>query len=196
MKKVMYLGFDFDGVIANCALLKQKYIKKIFNLEVALEECTRKKVTSLGITSEQYDKLLSCIYDTDVAYEIEEIDGAIETLKRLQKERHHVKIVTSRFFQFSGTMVTQWLGKRELNIPLICTNKTPKGPYCRGLDLFVDDEIEKLELIQPTVDNLFLFSTPYNTEDKGNRIIKRVNNWQELYAEIQKLKVGYDGLPR
>ena len=189
----MNIGLDFDGVIGDSGSLKLKYIKKLFHLDVELIDCTREKIMAKGFTSEQYDKLLSHIYDTDVAYEMEEVENSIDTIKKLIDDGHYLKVITSRF-PTSGKIVRKWMEERGVLIPVITTSKTPKGPYCRGLEVFLEDETKKLQSIKSTVDNLFIFTTEYNKEDKVDKDIIKVDGWEEFYKEIQKLKIGYGNL--
>ena len=63
-----------------------------------------------------------------------------------------------------------------------------KAKACKGLDVYVDDDLDKLEPLVGIVPNRFLFSWGYNQHiDVPPSTAKRVDSWQQFYQEIRGL---------
>ena len=177
------IGLDFDGVIADNIKLKREFVKKLHNIDLEPHECIRRVAVTKGLTSEQYDHVLDVIYETEMALGVEEIPSSLETIRKLSRQGHMFKVITSRLNQgtkFAG----EWLNNRELYIPVIGTNQKPKSEYCKGLDIFIDDDYGKLEDLVDVVPHLFLLDKPYNKVVKLSNRIKRLRDWNIFYDTI------------
>lgn len=77
--------------------------------------------------------------------------------------------------------------KREVNIRITGVGLNSKSDACRGLDVYVDDDLDKLEYLVGIVDHRFLFSWEYNKHLTTKDIASRVTSWRELYSRISDL---------
>ncbi len=63
----------------------------------------------------------------------------------------------------------------------------PKTKACKGLEVYIDDDLPKLEDLVGIVPHLFLFSWGYNEHVEVGDVAKRVKSWKDFYAEIRGL---------
>jgi len=189
MRKLV-LGFDFDGVYTNCPRLKSDGIKKLFGKDVLPEHCSRRLVVGRGIlTDSQYSELQSQIYGTPYFMaHTEEVTGAIRYTKKLIERGHDLRIITARKQEWAD-LARKWLKRRGLNLRITATEQGNKSDACRGLDFFVDDDVDKLFWLRnyPKC-NLYLFSWPSNAHEHIPEEIRRIGSWQEIYHEVNKLQ--------
>lgn len=177
------IGLDFDGVIADNIKIKRAYAKEIYNVNLEPNECRRAIAITRGLTNEDYNHILNVIYETEMALGVEEIPFALETIRKLSKQGHMFKVITSRLNQ--GTkFAEEWLNKREVYIPVVGTNQKPKTEYCKNLDIFIDDDYPKLEELVGVVPHLFLLDKPYNNDIRIMNSIKRLRDWNIFYDTI------------
>ena len=175
----MNIGFDFDGVIANSHPLKSIVARRMFGLDIPPEEFRRELIVSSGIlTLAQYRSVSEEAMGG--AYTIPPVADAVSYLRNLSR-KHPVKIVTSR----TGGMLQEamsWLYAHEFSdLNVVGTGYgLPKTEACRGLDLYVDDDLEKLLPLIGIVPNLLFFSWPWNEYEQEPYGIVRISSWQEI----------------
>jgi len=179
----MKIGLDFDGVIADTSYLKQKYIKKKYGVELAIEECKREFANKKGISTIDYYGMLRKMYETKLTLKAVPVPDAVKNIKKLKNQNHIIYVITSRENKGAG-FARKWLKKNKLDIPLLNTNLRPKTEFCRDFEVFVDDDYNKLEHLIGTVPNLFLLDLPYNKHIKTNSHIKRAD-WPGIYNWVQ-----------
>lgn len=187
----MKIGLDFDGVISDCGKLKSENAKRFYNIDIPPRSFKREFVVNHGIlTSEQYDLLLDKIYGTrQIGLNMEPVEGALEFLPILKKENDELVIITSR--KEGGTKIArEWMQRYGLDIKLIgIGGSVSKAQACNGLDVYVDDDLNKLEPLIGIVPYRFLFSQDYNTDVfVPENIATRIKSWSHLYEEISKIK--------
>lgn len=185
----MKIGLDFDGVISDCGKLKSEGAKRIYWMDIPPEEFKKELVIGAGIlTSEQYRELQKHIYENmQIGLSMEPVPGVLEYVPVLQKDGHEIIIVTSRN-ELSKLVAEEWLRKYQLKIPMIALGKDiDKTNACKGSDVFVDDDLDKLEPLISIVPNLFLFRWGYNKHIILPKTIKETNSWEELYRQITEI---------
>ena len=64
-----------------------------------------------------------------------------------------------------------------------------KDPAVKDFDMFVDDDLDKLEQLMDIVPHRYLFSWGYNEHVDETDIAKRVSSWEELYNVVQTTHV-------
>lgn len=185
MKKI---GLDFDGVIADSGALKVEATQQMFG--VVVDEGDFKKEILIGkniLTPEQYKEVQIFVYgDMVTGLRMKELESASESIRELQKTCA-VQIVTSRSGHFAD-VARAWLTNQSLKIPLTeTTYGESKKDGAEGCDVFVDDDLDKLEELIGHVPNLFLFSWPYNKDAVLPPEIIRVENWKDLMQKISDL---------
>ena len=105
------------------------------------------------------------------------------------RKGHNLSIITSRR-ERGLELAARWLREQSLDIPIIGVgqgNSKTEAAQTQGLNLFVDDSLDKLIPLIGIVPNLFLFSWEYNAHEQIPEEIKRVFSWEDLYKIIQAL---------
>ena len=84
----------------------------------------------------------------------------------------------------------EWLMLHKLMLPITSTGfGNSKAEACKGLDVYVDDDLDKLEPLVGIVPHRFLFTWEYNTHTSFDPAIAvRVNSWEQFYTEIKKVR--------
>ncbi|MBI2109478.1 MAG: hypothetical protein HYT93_04945 [Parcubacteria group bacterium] len=185
----MNIGLDFDGVISDCAKLKSEGAKRLYGVDIPPEKF--KKEIVLGekyLTEEQYLELQQTIYETrEVGFLMEPVAGVLHFLPRLIAGGHTIRIITSRDGE-KLNIAKEWSSRQGLELDFIGVGGgTSKAPAAAGLDLFVDDDLDKLEPLVGVVPHLFLFSWGYNTHLAEKNIARRIHSWEELHNIIEML---------
>lgn len=188
----MRIGLDFDGVVANPSRLKIVAAKTLFNVEIPIAKMRREYAVGSGLlTSTQYTEMLNYVYSSEnLARYMRPVNGAIEHILRLAHDGHDVRIITSRGREKSLGVVDNWLKDKKLLVPVRGVGYgRDKTEACKelGIDLFVDDDLDKLERLVDVVEHRYLFGWEYNKDDYCEAIAKRVNSWGELYTAIKNL---------
>lgn len=118
---------------------------------------------------------------------MEPVPGALELIPRLIASNHLVTIITSR----TGTeleVAKTWSIEQGLNLDFIGVGyQMSKAEACAGLDIFIDDDLDKLKPLADVVPNRFLFSWGYNTHIETGTMIQRISSWQELFDKVTRL---------
>ncbi|MFH0905107.1 MAG: hypothetical protein V1826_00065 [bacterium] len=187
----MKIGLDFNGVIADCAGLKQQWITRLFGKLVPYENLPKAKLVGDGwLSVDQYNALKHCIYTNEgFGSAIQSVPGAIVCIKQLLQDGHEIIVVTSRWAE-SLTMAQDWVRKQGLDLSVMGVGLgNSKAPAAAGLDVFVDDDLENLQDLVGVVPNRFLFNWDYNRDDDLSGVGERVKSWDELYRAIQAIEV-------
>lgn len=193
MKRKLKIGLDFDGVIADSAPLKPLTAKRMFGIDIPSESFNRKYLVEAGyITTGQYDELqMAVFHDWDVGQHMEPVAGAIEYIQLLLREEYLVQVISNRSGK-SVLVAKRWMAKHGIDLEIVGVgygvSKSPAA--CNlGLDVFIDDDFEKLRLLQGIVPNLFLLHWERSREVVLNQVASRVFSWTEFYLMIQELAV-------
>jgi len=186
----MNIGLDFDGVISDCGKLKFDGAKKLYNLEIPSRQFTKERVVGQGLLSlEDYRELQRNIYNTkEIAFLMEPVAGMLSYLPKLVADGHKVLVISSRNGE-GLEIAREWALLRGLALDFSGVGYgNSKAKAVIGSDVYVDDDLDKLELLIGIVPHLFLFSWDYNQHLNEGTAIKRVSSWEELYHKIQTLK--------
>jgi uncharacterized HAD superfamily protein len=148
-------------------------------------------VGSGKLTLEQYRELQRTVYGTrEIGLLMEPIEGVLDYLPRLIADGHSILVITSRG-ETELEIANEWAASHGLvfdSVSVGYTERQTKAEAAAGLDVFVDDDLDKLVPLHSIVPHLFLFNWGYNQHiDEGN-IAQRVSSWEELYNAIQTLK--------
>lgn len=184
----MEIGLDYDGVIADPSKAKSEQAKKMYNVDISPSMFKKELVIPKFLTEEQYRQVQNKVYENkDLSLSLPPVKGVLDYLPKLLKELHMVTVITSRHSN-SADVAQEWLVKNSLFIPVIgVPYPLPKTEACRGLDVYVDDDLDKLAPLIDIVPNRYLFSQPYNKHEDLESIAKRIDTWQNLYFEIKRL---------
>jgi uncharacterized HAD superfamily protein len=185
----MNIGLDFDGVISDCGRLKSDAAKKLFNKDIPSAKFKRELLIDGGLlTAEQYTELQKTIYGTrEIGMLMEPIQDVLIYLPKIITEGHKVTIITSRG-ETSLEIAKEWAVLKNLRLNFIGVNGGNKADASRGLDLFIDDDLDKIEPLVGIVPHLFLFSHGYNEHINTGGIAQRIFSWKEFYEIISSFE--------
>lgn len=189
----MKIGLDFDGVIADTGKLKSVLAKKLYGLELSSarfkkEFVIKKKLLSL----EKYRELQDVIYGNKKMIDLmEPVEDALYFIDRLIREGHSILVITSRE-KASLEMAKKWLEKCRLSdksgVSLIGVGiKNTKVRAAKGLDVYLDDDFDKLEPLVKVVPHLFLFSWSFNQHIDEKNVALRITNWRDFYSKVKQI---------
>ena len=186
----MKIGLDFDGVISDCGKLKSEGARRIYRVEILPERFKTELVVGAGIlTLEQYRHLQKQIYENpDIGFAMLPVDGVFEFIPKLRQDNHNLVIITSRN-EASCVIAKEWMRRQNISLELISVGGgSSKSDACRGLDVYIDDDLDKLEPLVGVVPNRYLFSWGYNKEiEVPENVAKRVESWSQFYREVSRL---------
>lgn len=187
----MDIGLDFDGVVADLGKLKSETARRLYGIEIPSGRFKKDFVVGGGLlTAEQYKSLQDHIYrNREIGLLLEPVEGALDYLSLLQEEGHRIRIITSRGVPESG-IVGEWMHQRRLHVPVTYVGfGNDKAGACRGLDAYVDDDLDKLEKLVGIVPHRFLFSWEYNRHlQLDAKVAVRVEGWEEFYERVKEIR--------
>ncbi|MCX6788239.1 MAG: hypothetical protein NT108_03725 [Candidatus Kaiserbacteria bacterium] len=183
----MKIGLDFDGVISDCGRLKSDGARKLYGVDIPPAKFKKEIVVGEGhLTAEQYRNLQNVIYGTrEIGFLMEPVDGVLHFLPRLVADGHTVLIITSRG-EPELKIAKEWSIRQGLRLDFVGVGYgNSKAEAAIGLDLYVDDDLDKLADLIDVVPRRFLFSWGYNAHVDVGTIAKRVASWEELHRTTQ-----------
>jgi hypothetical protein len=180
----MNIGLDFDGVIANSHPVKSEVARDKYGVEIPPERLRREPVISAGLlTREQYIEMGAIAMGG--SYEIPPVHEALMYIPALINHGYELRIITSR----SDAMLDvaeKWLKRYAIAMPVCGVGyRVPKNQACQGLDVYVDDDLEKLLPLVGVVPHLLFFSWPWNAHEKEPAGITRVESWYDIYHHVR-----------
>lgn len=191
----MRIALDFDGVLSDCGALKAIHTKRMFGLDIPCELFKKELVVKelAGeehglLTLAEYRELQKAIYcDMEVGLTMEPVESMLEFLPRLINEGHELRVVTSRHGD-SLEIAIAWAEKQGLALEFTGVGYgKSKAPATAGFDLFVDDDLDKIEPLIDIVPHRYLFGWGYNEHVDEGDVAKRIEGWEELYLAVQEI---------
>ncbi len=191
----MKIGLDFHGVVVDNARMKAERAPH-YGKRLTRTMFLRNMAVGRGgdrLTISQYRDLKIDVYwRPHIARQVmTPVQGAVHKIKRLLTDGHEVVIISSssnRHVKIARSWCKR-IGLKRVEVVGIGMNEIDKSEAARqrGLDVFVDNDPEKLRLLRNVVKKRFLFTTPDNAPADMNGVAHRVTGWSELYEEIRKL---------
>jgi 5'(3')-deoxyribonucleotidase len=135
-----------------------------------------------------YRKLQNFIYNNlSVAFNLEPVEDAFLYIRKLRRDGHEIRIITSRKGNALEAAVG-WLREHDMDLPIegVGVNKS-KARAAMHSDIFIDDSLKKLYQLMGVVPHRFLFSWGYNKSYDEGGIATRVNSWEDFYKHINKI---------
>lgn len=174
---------------SDCGKLKSEGARKLYGMEIPSELFKKELVVGSGrLSAEQYRKLQRVIYGTrEVGLLMQPVDGMLLYLPKFLEDGDTVVVVTSRD-EAELEIAKEWCGNHGLSLEFVGVGYGGnKAQAVTGLDVYVDDDLDKLEPFVGVVPQLFLFSWGYNQHVNEAGIATRVSSWSDLYARIRAL---------
>jgi len=190
----MIIGLDFDGVVMDTQRLKVFAAMSMYGLSIPgshLESSYIKANPTSLISLEEYHALQEEIYVRNTfKTEVRFVDQAERAINTLLSNGHVLHIITSRDERAGLEQVKTLLSTVGLDIPAhgIGYNNSIRDK-CQelGLNVFVDDDLEKLISLMGAVPHLYLFNTASTQLTNLPPGIQVVSFWSELLSKIEKL---------
>ena len=189
----MKVGLDFDGVLSDCGQLKSDGAKKLFGVYIPPEKFKKELVIGSGqLSLEQYRLLQSQIYGNyEIGMTMQPVKGVLEFLPKMMSNGYDLTVITSRG-EPESKIAKDWLQKHNIEIKIIAVGGgRSKAEACKGLNAYIDDDIQKLEPLVGIVPYRYLFSWGYNEHIMvGKETAKRINSWRDFFNELEDIKVS------
>jgi len=197
--RLLRIGIDFDNTTVKSGKLKSDYAWNFFRKNIPPPMFRRKwVVNSLKIlTFKEYQQIREAIYkNIKTAYRLDDVDGALHFLRALIEEGHYITVITSQQ-GFGLKIVKAYLARHKLAINYVGVGygKTKANAAKRlKLDVFMDDDVHKLEKLVGVVPYLFLHDWAYNGNDQVDpNVIERVGDehicaWERFYERIHEIE--------
>lgn len=185
----MKIGLDFDGVISDCGKLKSDGAKKLYGVDIPSAKFKKEIVVGeKHLTEDQYRELQKIIYGTrEIGFLMEPVHGVLDFLPRLVADGHAVLVVTSRG-EIELEIAKEWSLRQGLQLDFVGVGYgNSKASAANGLDIYIDDDLDKLEPLVGVVEHRFLFSWGYNAHVEVGEVAKRIASWDEFYRTISIL---------
>lgn len=182
----MKIGLDFDGVISDSGKLKSRCARILFGVEIPGGLFKKEIVlANRWLTSAQYDEVTRAVYySKEFGSLIEPVEGALSYVPRLFRDGHELLVITSRL-EIDLEIAREWARRRNLALRFAGVGLgAGKAKAATGLDVYVDDDLHKLEPLVGVVPHLFLFSWGYNRHLDAAQVAVRVSSWEDLYRRI------------
>lgn len=197
----MKIGIDIDDTTF-CTVKSMLKYADIFEEEISGVPTNR---DSFGLIENRYylkalygwdEKTKFAFFDKYYKNVLEEctmLPDADKTIQRLKEKGNTIHFITARLMNIKNCD-TEEITKRSLdnfNIPHDSLNLhiSDKLTFCKEheIDLLIEDSYETCRELADNGIKSILMTTKMNAdiEDKG---IVRVNNWDEIYEEIEKYK--------
>lgn len=186
----MIIGLDFDGPIANDPELKQLILKQRFNIELPIADCRKSVLVPSYISLEQFSDFQNMVFaDIELVGRLPVTRDAANAITLLRHD-HEVRIITSRSEETGSLQVAhEWLKRNHIEVDDLigCGEGVSKADKAKGCDIFVDDDLRKLEQLVGIVPHLFLFSTEQNEDVTLVEGVRRVRDWGDLFLQISRI---------
>ena len=135
-------------------------------------------------------------YYKNVLEECTMLPNADQTIKKLKEEGDSIHFITARLMNIKGCD-TEEITKRSLenfNIPYDSLNLhvSDKLTFCKEnkIDLCIEDSYETCRELTDNGIKSILMTTKMNADIDEKEIV-RVNNWNEIYDEVEKYKNNF-----
>lgn len=183
----MKIGLDFDGVIADVQTLKSEAAKELFDVNILAGKFKKEILFKDKIISPlEYGRLQEEVFwNQKWISEMRPINGALKYIQHLIDDGHEIIIITSRI----GAALENaklWAANNNLQLRFYGVGYgNPKTEFCKGLDIFIDDDRDKLFPLKDVVKQSFLFDFYGQCkENMNNDGIKIIFSWKQFYEII------------
>ncbi len=185
----MNIGLDFDGVIADSSHIKVDLAKKLFDVSISPDDFKREIAVEKKclLSLEQYRFIQKEVYGSEqVGLDMRPVKNALHFISMLS-EFHNIVIITSRSEEHLR-VAQKWSKRCGIDLPFIGVGHgVSKQEACKQseVEVYVDDDLDKLVEVGSTVPYKFLYGWPYNKHEKpSQQNVCRISNWPDLAIAI------------
>lgn len=198
-EKKLRLGIDLDDTVWKTIENIIKYYNLKNKTDYKVSDCYDYSMREfLGITKEEKLKILNNYNEEMFSEELFLLDGFLEIFEKIQ-DKFEIFFITARP---SGTkkFVLERMKKvfgdgNEEKIPIhFCLDLEkdiyiPKVDICQelGIDIMIDDGLHHLKECSEKGIKCLLLDYPWNRDDTLGGNIIRVDTWNDIFKELEKL---------
>lgn len=185
--KRLNIGIDIDGTITT-PYYWRVFFNKLFNKNIEEKDCTTYDLKKLyGADKELWQEVYGS--NLDLFYNNVDIRKDAVYILQLLKKQHNCSFITARSnTQYHIKQTKKYLKTHSLDdINLYMLTGHYKVDKCKelGINVFIEDSpLNSLQLAESGI-KVFLLNNNYNRDVK-HKNITRVNNWDEIYSNIQE----------
>lgn len=189
--KQLTIGVDLDGVCGNYYDALRRYVADKVGVPADQVEDIYPDPKTYSMDEWPDFEHNFVKYHTDAVNDglfenMEAIEGASESLWKLNEQGHHLRVITSRFVSHGQnakaiSSTAFWLDKHSIPYRDIMFVKNKADVYA---DVYIDDSPENIHNLKAKhPDSLvIIFDTGYNKDLEGSR----ATNWSEVVALIEE----------
>lgn len=195
---------DIDDILSETARALLILARERFGRDFAYEEVTGFNLQRVfSFTDDEMRRFSALSHSYEHLFAYQQVEGAVESLKRLSVEGYEIELVTGRPVT-SHRATTDWLKKVGLEeFPVLYVDKYNRPcPQIEGVprtiplsefrtrvyDFAVDDSPLALDFLATWPQTrVFVFDRPWNREYTLAPNMRRVSDWSELLAAILAL---------
>jgi hypothetical protein len=190
MENGLEIGLDFDGVVSDCSELKSRVAKIMYGKLIPPAKFKKEILVSEGIlTAQEYRELQKRIYSTrEFGLLMKSVGDVCYYVYRMRSDHHKVRVITSRTGD-ELAIAEEWSAQQGLQLRFTGVGyENTKAEAAEGLDVYVDDDLDKLAPLVGIVQHRFLFSWGYNLHVNEELIARRVISWGDFYHAVRKIQ--------
>lgn len=192
----MKIGIDVDNTITNTLPILKAYCR-VYNEEVIkrnLEMNEKGYTTTTLYNWTPEENFIFCKkYIEEIVLRATIKDNAQKKIEQIKNDGNEIHIITARntpYFTDPYKITKEFLDANNIAYDKIIVNCTDKYTYCleNNIDIMMDDEPKHINSISKMIP-IIAFEGMQNEDCEGKNIIK-VNTWEQVYKEYQKLKTN------
>ncbi len=187
----MNIGIDIDDTITNSSEVIKEYCYKYDSIYCNDNRLIKNFENIIrGFLDDEITKKFFNDHAVEMGNKIKIKDGAKEIIDKLRSEGNKIFIITARsdkFYEDAQKFCEEYLENNNINYDKLITHQTYKIETCKNenIDLMIDDAIDTCEQLSKEGIKVILFNSDINRNKETQ--VKRVDNWYQLYDEIQNL---------
>lgn len=187
----MRIGIDIDDTITNSTEVVKEYIEK-YDSVYSNDNHLKNNIYDI-IRGTFADELVVRFFKDhaiEMCNKIKIKENAKEVIDKLKKEGNEIYIITARsdnFYKNAYKFCEEYLKNNDIYFDKLITSQIYKVECCKKekIDLMIDDAVDTVENLNKENIKAILFTSELNKDN--NAKVKRVDNWLELYNEINKM---------
>ena len=184
MKKILKIGIDIDGVIADLVSAMLPTLSEISGYSVTHADITEYDIGKALKIEGQMACVWKAVYDDAFLINVPAIKGALDGLNRISN--HTIILITGRPME-TQIATEQWLKNKLIKYDRLIFSQQGKHIYCDDIDMFIEDQYEEAYNMVAAGIPTILFNQPWNQRLVDSSNIQRVRDWVETTEYIQLL---------
>lgn len=188
----MRIGIDIDDTICDTWDFLIPHLSSYFKIDInKLKNVQDAYYTACNVTFDEYCEFAKKYYPKFVMdYKLKE--NVKEIIEKLRNDGHEIIFITARSnkgFANPYKSSFDYLNKHNIYFDKLIVNIKDKAEKCleEKIDIFIDDSVDNCKAISDKGIKVLLFDASFN---KKCSLFKRVLDWNQVYEEIEKVKIN------